>query len=118
MVVNDLGRALDGSESDRTPAQEVVDRIRGAGGEAVASYDDVTSRRSSSGLGSADSAGVTGRVFEVEGGAVSVADGWQHGPRVDRGRRWEPAELEPAVRGLLAKAPPAAPVYGATVTSG
>ena len=273
VVVNDIGGALDGGGSDRTPAQEVVDRIRDAGGEAVASYDDVTDWdaahrlvrtaietygrldtlvnnagavrdrmfvnlspdewdaairinlrghfcparhaaaywrdrakagepvdarivNTSSGagllgsvgqanysaakagiaaltlvqaaelarygvtanaiapaartrmteavfvdlmaevedgfdamapanvaplvvwLGSADSAGVTGRVFEVEGGAVSVADGWQHGPRVDRGRRWEPAELGPAVRELLAKAPPAVPVYGATVTSG
>ena len=42
-------------------------------------------------LGSVDSAGVTGRVFEVEGGKISVADGWQHGDVVDKGARWEPA---------------------------
>ncbi len=65
-------------------------------------------------LGSTDSAGVTGRVFEVEGGEISVADGWQHGPRVDRGARWEPSEVGAAVRELLAKAPPPAPVYGAS----
>ena len=65
-------------------------------------------------LGSAESAGVTGRVFEVEGGLVSVADGWQHGPKVDKGARWEPAELGPVVRDLLDKAPPPAPVYGAS----
>ena len=65
-------------------------------------------------LGSTDSAGVTGRVFEVEGGEISVADGWQHGPRVDRGARWEPSEVGSAVRELLAKAPPPAPVYGAS----
>jgi NAD(P)-dependent dehydrogenase (short-subunit alcohol dehydrogenase family) len=64
-------------------------------------------------LGSAESAGVTGRVFEVEGGVVSVADGWQHGPRVDKGARWEPTELGPVVRDLLAQAPPPAPAYGA-----
>src|SRR5690606_9002652 len=64
-------------------------------------------------LGSLDSAGVTGRVFEVEGGKVSVADGWQHGPVVDKGARWEPPELGPIVRELLEKAPPPAPVYGA-----
>jgi NAD(P)-dependent dehydrogenase (short-subunit alcohol dehydrogenase family) len=64
-------------------------------------------------LASADSEGVTGRVFEVEGGRVSVADGWQHGEVVDRGSRWEPADLGPVVRSLLAKAPPPAPVYGA-----
>jgi NAD(P)-dependent dehydrogenase (short-subunit alcohol dehydrogenase family) len=63
-------------------------------------------------LGSTDSAGVTGRVFEVEGGKVGVADGWQHGPTVDKGARWEPAELGPVVRDLLGEAPAAAPVYG------
>ena len=63
-------------------------------------------------LGSADSREVTGRVFEVEGGMISVADGWQHGPRADRGARWEPAAVGAAVRDLLAKAPPPAPVYG------
>ena len=64
-------------------------------------------------LGSADSAGVTGRVFEVEGGRIGIADGWQHGPTIDKGARWDPAEVGPAVRELLASAPPAAPVYGA-----
>ncbi|MEY3361342.1 MAG: hypothetical protein RL531_1061 [Actinomycetota bacterium] len=65
-------------------------------------------------LGSAESAGVTGRVFEVEGGIVSVADGWQHGPRRDKGDRWDPAELGPVVAELLAEAPAPAPVYGAS----
>jgi NAD(P)-dependent dehydrogenase (short-subunit alcohol dehydrogenase family) len=64
-------------------------------------------------LGSADSAGVTGRVFEVEAGKLSVADGWQHGPEVDKGARWDPADVGAAVRDLLAAAPPPTPVYGA-----
>ncbi|MFO7280277.1 MAG: SDR family oxidoreductase [Thermoanaerobacterales bacterium] len=65
-------------------------------------------------LGSPQSAHVTGRVFEVEGGKVSVADGWQHGPAIDKGARWDPAELGPVVDELLAKAPTPAPVYGAS----
>jgi NAD(P)-dependent dehydrogenase (short-subunit alcohol dehydrogenase family) len=65
-------------------------------------------------LGSAEARDVTGRVFEVEGGMISVADGWQHGPAVDRGERWQPADVGAAVRDLLAKAPAPAPVYGAT----
>jgi NAD(P)-dependent dehydrogenase (short-subunit alcohol dehydrogenase family) len=65
-------------------------------------------------LGSGESRDVTGRVFEVEGGAISVADGWQHGSGLDKGARWEPAEVGAAVRDLLAKAPPPAPVYGAS----
>ena len=65
-------------------------------------------------LGSAESAAVTGRVFEVEGGVVSVADGWQHGPRRDKGARWEPSELGAVIAELLAQAPEPAPVYGAS----
>jgi NAD(P)-dependent dehydrogenase (short-subunit alcohol dehydrogenase family) len=64
-------------------------------------------------LGSNESADVTGRVFEVEGGKISVADGWQHGTPIDRGQRWDPAEIGSAVRTLLKDAPAPAPVYGA-----
>ena len=55
---------------------------------------------------------VTGRVFEVEAGIISPADGWQHGPREDRGDRWPVEEIGPAVDRLLAESPPQAPVYG------
>ena len=64
-------------------------------------------------LGSPESAGVTGRVFEVEAGKIGIADGWQHGPTIDKGARWDPAEIGPAVKDLLAAAPTPAPVYGA-----
>jgi NAD(P)-dependent dehydrogenase (short-subunit alcohol dehydrogenase family) len=64
-------------------------------------------------LGSVDSRDVTGRVFEIEGGVLSVCDGWQHGPRIEKDRRWEPAEVGEAVRELIEMAPPPAPVYGA-----
>jgi NAD(P)-dependent dehydrogenase (short-subunit alcohol dehydrogenase family) len=65
-------------------------------------------------LGSVDSAGVTGRLFEVEGGMVSVADGWRHGPSRDKGARWDAAEIGAVVRELLAEAPEPEPVYGAS----
>jgi NAD(P)-dependent dehydrogenase (short-subunit alcohol dehydrogenase family) len=64
-------------------------------------------------LGSAESKDVTGRVFEVEGGKITVAEGWRHGPTQDKGARWEPKEIGPVVTGLLAKAETPAPVYGA-----
>ena len=64
-------------------------------------------------LGSAESREVTGKVFEVEGGLIRVAEGWAHGPQVDKGARWDPAELGPVVNDLLAKARPPVPVYGA-----
>src|SRR3954468_4730860 len=65
-------------------------------------------------LGSSESRDVTGRVFEIEGGKLSVADGWQHGVVVDKGDRWDPAELGPVVRELLGSAPSPAPVYGSS----
>ena len=43
VVVNDFGGALDGSGGERAPAGEVGAAIREAGGEAVASHEDVTS---------------------------------------------------------------------------
>ena len=41
VVVNDLGGANDGSGTDATPAQQVVDEISAMGGRAVANYDNV-----------------------------------------------------------------------------
>jgi NAD(P)-dependent dehydrogenase (short-subunit alcohol dehydrogenase family) len=64
-------------------------------------------------LGSAESRDVTGKVFEVEGGKIRIAEGWAHGPEVDKGARWDPAELGPVVADLLAKSRPPVPVYGA-----
>ena len=63
-------------------------------------------------LGSAEARDVTGRVFEVAGGELSLADGWREGPKVDRGARWEPDEVGAAVLDLLAKAVPPQKVYG------
>ncbi|MCO1655502.1 SDR family oxidoreductase [Pseudonocardia humida] len=64
-------------------------------------------------LGSAEAGGVTGRVFEVEGGRIGLADGWRSGPRRERGRRWKVAEAGKAVIDLVAEAEPPPPVYGA-----
>src|SRR3989440_11470472 len=43
LVVNDLGAEVDGSGGSTGPAGEVVDAIRGMGGEAVANGDDISS---------------------------------------------------------------------------
>jgi len=65
-------------------------------------------------LGSPESAGVTGRVFEVEGGIIGIAEGFRHGPRFDKGARWDPAEVGSVVADLLAEAETPTPVYGAS----
>ncbi|MFI1468614.1 SDR family oxidoreductase [Streptomyces wuyuanensis] len=64
-------------------------------------------------LGSAASAGVTGRVFEAEAGRIAVMEGWRRGPTADRGTRWTPAEAGDTALKLLAEGAPPHPVYGA-----
>ena len=64
-------------------------------------------------LGSEASGDVTGRVFEVEGGKVTVCDGWQRAASEDKGAKWDPAELGSVVPRLLADSPEPVPVYGA-----
>jgi NAD(P)-dependent dehydrogenase (short-subunit alcohol dehydrogenase family) len=63
-------------------------------------------------LGSTESAGVTGRVFNVAGGRISVAEGWHAGPGVDKGDRWDPAELGKVIPDLVEKAAPNAAMSG------
>jgi len=41
VVINDLGGHFDGTGTDTRPAQQVVDEIKAAGGEAVANYESV-----------------------------------------------------------------------------
>jgi NAD(P)-dependent dehydrogenase (short-subunit alcohol dehydrogenase family) len=41
VVVNDLGGSVDGAGDSATPADEVVNEIKAAGGEAVSNYDSV-----------------------------------------------------------------------------
>jgi NAD(P)-dependent dehydrogenase (short-subunit alcohol dehydrogenase family) len=55
-------------------------------------------------LASSDSAGITGRVFELAGGTIRVLEGWRRGPLIDRPARWDPTELGPVVRDLVARA--------------
>lgn len=54
-------------------------------------------------LGSAQSAHVTGCVFELEGGKIMLEDGWREGPSVTLDSRWNPADIGPALDDLLAE---------------
>jgi NAD(P)-dependent dehydrogenase (short-subunit alcohol dehydrogenase family) len=56
-------------------------------------------------LGSRESSAVSGRVFGVVGGEISVNEGWRPGARADKGERWSPDELGSVVADLLAKSP-------------
>ncbi len=55
-------------------------------------------------LGSEASADVTGRVFNVRGGHIDVAEGWIAGPSADKDGRWDAAELTDVVPKLAARA--------------
>jgi NAD(P)-dependent dehydrogenase (short-subunit alcohol dehydrogenase family) len=58
------------------------------------------------------SAQVTGKVFEVEGGKLSIGSGWRTGPVRDKKARWTPSELTDVVDALIAESPKAQKVYG------
>ncbi len=53
-------------------------------------------------LASAESAGVTGRVFEASGQTLAIAEGWVRGPRTEPIE--DPAQLGPVVEQLIAQA--------------
>jgi NAD(P)-dependent dehydrogenase (short-subunit alcohol dehydrogenase family) len=63
-------------------------------------------------LASAESAEVTGRVWEVFGGTITAFDGYRREQTVDIGKRWNAADIGDAVANLLAKAQPLVKVYG------
>lgn len=65
-------------------------------------------------LASEEAGDVTGRVIEIDGSQICVEQGWTHGPKRDRGRRWETSEVGAALRDLLAEAGSPEPVYGAS----
>jgi NAD(P)-dependent dehydrogenase (short-subunit alcohol dehydrogenase family) len=63
-------------------------------------------------LASEEAGDVTGRVFEIAGGLVSLADGWSMGAKADRGARWEAGELGAVLRKLIAESAVPEKVYG------
>jgi NAD(P)-dependent dehydrogenase (short-subunit alcohol dehydrogenase family) len=63
-------------------------------------------------LGSCGSSNVNGRLFDIGGGRITLADGWNDGPTVDKGARWEPDEIGPVVTRLMAQQRPQKKVYG------
>ena len=57
---------------------------------------------------------VTGRVFEIDGGKLTLEDAWRHGASRDKGSRWDAAELGEIVDTLIAEGADPEPVYGAS----
>lgn len=42
VIVNDIGAALDGEGTSSTPAEQVVEEIKAAGGDATPNYTDIS----------------------------------------------------------------------------
>ena len=55
-------------------------------------------------LASAESGEVTGRVFDVAGSRIGVAEAWRLGPEADKDGGWDAAELGAVIPGLVAQA--------------
>jgi NAD(P)-dependent dehydrogenase (short-subunit alcohol dehydrogenase family) len=55
-------------------------------------------------LASPEAAGITGRVFNVAGGRISVAEGWAAGPGAEKDGRWDPSALGKVVPDMVAQA--------------
>ena len=63
-------------------------------------------------LVSEESSAVTGRVFNILGGSLSVAEGWHAGPGVDIGARFDAETLGEVVPRLVGEAAPNADMSG------
>ena len=64
-------------------------------------------------LGSSASSHITGKLFESQGGRISLGDGWRTDATVDKQGRWLPGELGPVIDQLIERGVPAQRVWGA-----
>jgi NAD(P)-dependent dehydrogenase (short-subunit alcohol dehydrogenase family) len=63
-------------------------------------------------LTSPEAGAITGRVFNVRGGHISVAEGWAAGPGADQDARWEVEDLTELIPDLLSRARPRSDGHG------
>ncbi|HEY2927664.1 SDR family NAD(P)-dependent oxidoreductase [Piscinibacter sp.] len=77
LVVNDIGASVAGEGSDAGPAQQVVNEIRAAGGQAVANTDSVSESRSAARIVTAALDGF-GRIDGVVNNAGILRDRFFH----------------------------------------
>jgi NAD(P)-dependent dehydrogenase (short-subunit alcohol dehydrogenase family) len=64
-------------------------------------------------LCSAQSSSISGRVFEIEGGRLTLMDGWQRAATIDSHRRLSVGDIGGIVEQLVIEAPNPLAVYGA-----
>jgi NAD(P)-dependent dehydrogenase (short-subunit alcohol dehydrogenase family) len=103
--------ALAPSARTRMTEQAFADKMA-TGGQAFDVMDPANIAPTVVWLGSALSAHVSGCVFELEGGKIILEQGWDLGPGVDAGARWNPADVGAAVDDLLGRRNPPRKVWG------
>ncbi len=105
----------------RTRMTEGLPVLDGAGLDGPGGADDLAPERVSPlvvWLGSEQSREITGRVFNVWGSELNVAEGWHSGPGVRQPGTWAPADLSAVVPGLVAKAAPNCDMWGQPIVAG
>jgi NAD(P)-dependent dehydrogenase (short-subunit alcohol dehydrogenase family) len=105
----------------RTRMTEGLAVLEGAVPDGTGQADDLAPERVSPlvvWLGSEQSREITGRVFNVWGSELNVAEGWHSGPGVRHPGTWDPAALGAVVPGLVAKAAPNCDMWGQPTVAG
>lgn len=108
---NITANALAPAARTRMTEQAFVEKMA-TSGEAFDAMDPDNVAPTVVWLGSEASAHVTGCVFELEGGKITLEDGWHEGPAIDKGARWKPTEVGEAVEQLLAERKSPRKVWG------
>jgi NAD(P)-dependent dehydrogenase (short-subunit alcohol dehydrogenase family) len=101
--------------SARTRMTETVFADAMAAPEAPDAFDEMAPENVSplvAWLCSAGSGAITGRLFEIAGGRLTLMDGWQRAATIDAGRRLAADEIGQIVDQLVGEAPVPLPVYG------
>jgi len=108
VVVNDLGGAVDGSGASTKAADKVVDEIKAAGGEAVASYDGPHGRTTGVLPSGCSNVMVPLDVMDTWGGLVAVLT-LTVMVQLNCTRPWTPPlsiRMPPVVRSVEMESPP------------
>ena len=103
--------ALAPSARTRMTEQAFAEKMA-TGGDAFDVMDPANIAPAVVWLGSSESADVSGCVLELEGGKIMLEQGWREGPVVDKGAKWQPAELGAVIEQLLTARTPPRKVWG------
>ncbi len=106
IMVNAIAPLAHTRMTDDRPAGEAARRLAENQPDAFNPYDPENVSPLVVWLASDAARDITGRVFNMRGGLVEIAEPWSHGPGADKGARWEVEEFDAVVPELLSQARP------------